>query len=76
MTHPAAGMVVMTSTERIRFGEPAATALAAEVEMLGARRVVLIASKSLADHTDEIAKIEAALGARHAATFTGVEPHV
>ncbi|WP_425089044.1 iron-containing alcohol dehydrogenase [Stappia sp.] len=76
MTHPAAGLVVMTSTERIRFGEPAATALAAEVGMLGAKRVVLIASTSLADRTDEIAKIEAALGARHAATFTGVEPHV
>lgn len=44
--------------------------------MLGAKRVVLIASKSLVENTDEITKIETALGARHAATFSGVEPHV
>ncbi|MEQ3672878.1 iron-containing alcohol dehydrogenase [Pseudophaeobacter sp.] len=71
-----AGMVGMTSTERVRFGEPAADALRAEAEMLGAERVVLIASKSLVENTDEITKIETALGARHAATFSGVEPHV
>ena len=71
-----AGMVGMTSTERVRFGEPAADALRAVAEMLGAERVVLIASKSLVENTDEITKIETALGARHAATFSGVEPHV
>ena len=76
MTQPKPGMVVMTSTERIRFGERTADALKAEAELLGASRVMLIASSSLASGTDEIAQVEVALGDRHAATFTGVEPHV
>lgn len=76
MTTPTPGSVVLTATERVVFGQPAAQAIAAEAEMLGARRVMLIASKSLAEDTDEIAAIEAALGDRHATTFTGVQPHV
>ncbi|EAQ04686.1 maleylacetate reductase [Pseudooceanicola batsensis HTCC2597] len=69
-------MVVMTSTERVRFGERAAASIAAEAEMMDAQRVVLIASRSLATGTDEITQVEQALGARHAATYSGVEPHV
>ena len=76
MTHPKPGNVVLTSTERVIFGEPAATAIAAEAARLGATRVMLITSASLASGTDEIARIEAALGDRHATTFTGVQPHV
>lgn len=69
------GAVVLTSTERVVFGQRAADALAAEAERLGARRVQLIASRSLAEGTDEIAQVETALGSRHAGTFTGVGPH-
>ncbi|MDX5358320.1 MAG: iron-containing alcohol dehydrogenase [Rhodobacterales bacterium] len=76
MTTPTPGTVVLTATERVTFGQPAAQAIAAEAATLGASRVMLIASKSLAENTDEIARIEQALGDRHAATFTGVAPHV
>ena len=76
MTKLNTGMVVMTSTERVRFGERAAQSIAAEAEMMDAKRVVIIASKSLCDKTDEITQVEKALGARHAATFSGIEPHV
>ncbi|MCE8009559.1 iron-containing alcohol dehydrogenase [Aestuariivita sp.] len=75
MTKPSQGSVVLTSTERVIFGQPAAHAIAAEAEAMGATRVMLIASTSLAETTPEIAAIEAALGSRHATTFTGVQPH-
>ena len=38
------GMVVLTSTERVRFGERAAQSLKAEAEMMDNKRVFLIAS--------------------------------
>jgi alcohol dehydrogenase class IV len=64
-----------TSTERVIFGRAAAEAIAGEAEMLGAERVFLLVSKTLANETDEISRIEAALGARHAATWSGIAPH-
>lgn len=76
MTTTKSGVVTLTATERVIFGQPAAEAIVAEVALIGASRVMLIASASLATNTDEIARIEAALGDRHAATFTGVAPHV
>lgn len=76
MTNVNTGMVVMTSTERVRFGDRAAKSVAAEAEMMDADRVVIIASESLRTETDEIELVEKALGPRHAATFSGIEPHV
>ena len=76
MTKSISGSVVLTATERVIFGQPAAEAIAAEAKTIGASRVMLIASASLAKNTDEIARIEAALGDHHAATFTGIAPHV
>lgn len=73
---PTNGSVILTSTERVIFGQPAAEAIAAEASRIDANRVMLIASQSLANNTDEISRIEKALGNRHAATFTGVSPHV
>lgn len=70
------GTVVLTGTERVILGRPAAEALAEEAARLGAERVVLIASRSLAEGTDEIEAIKAALGPRFAAVHTGVAPHV
>lgn len=75
MTLPQ-GAVALTSTERVIFGRPAAAAIAEEAERLGASRVVLIASKSLAEQTDEIDRIKSALGPRCAAVHTGIAPHV
>jgi alcohol dehydrogenase class IV len=68
--------VLLTATERVMLGMPAATAIAAEAERLGAARVFLLVSRHLAEATDEIRRIEAALGWRHAATHHGIRPHV
>jgi len=61
--------------ESVIYGKPAAEALREEAERLGARRVYLIASRTLNTTTDEIEKIRAALGDRHAVTFDGVPQH-
>lgn len=75
MTNVQSGQITLTATERVIFGQPAAEALAQEVKMLGAQRVLLITSETLRSKTDDIAKIENALGSDHAATFSGVPPH-
>ncbi len=67
--------VVLTATERVTLGVPAAAAVAAEAERLGAKRVFLLVSRFLAESTDEIRRIEAALGAAHAATHHGIRPN-
>lgn len=76
MTKTTQGNVVLTSTERVIFGQPVAEALAQEVALLGAKRVMLIVSESLRQNTQDIVQVEAALGASHAATFSGIAPHV
>ncbi|QIG94372.1 MULTISPECIES: iron-containing alcohol dehydrogenase [unclassified Bradyrhizobium] len=63
------------SMESVIYGRPAAEALREEAERLGAKRVYLIASRTLNTTTDEIEKIRKALGDRHAATFDGVPQH-
>ncbi len=62
-----ASTIVLTATERVTLGQPAAAALAAEAERLDARRVFILSGVSLNRQTDEIRRIEAALGHRHAA---------
>ena len=69
------GEMTLTSTQRVVFGKPAAEAIAAEAERIGAHRVFLLASGTMREKTDEITNIERALGARHAATFSGIRPH-
>ncbi|KRP89266.1 alcohol dehydrogenase [Bradyrhizobium pachyrhizi] len=61
--------------ESVIYGKPAAEALREEAERLDARRVYLIASRTLNTTTDEIGRIRQALGDRHAATFDGVPQH-
>ena len=48
--------------ESVIYGKPAAEALREEAERLGAKRVYLIASRTLNTTTDEIEKIRTALG--------------
>ncbi len=64
-----------TRTERVTMGVPTAEAIADQAEKMGCSKVFLLASTTLREHTDEIGKIEVALGARHAATFSGIAPH-
>jgi len=67
--------VVLTATERVTLGMPAAEAVAEESSNRGARKVFILASSHLNQKTDEIRRIEAALGSRHIATHDGIQPH-
>jgi len=70
-----AGSHQYPTMESVIYGKPAADALREEAERLGAKRVYLIASRTLNTATDEIEKIRKALGDRHAATLDGVPQH-
>lgn len=69
------GEVQCTALEKVVFGYPAATAIRSEAERLGARRVFLLVSRSLEEHTDEIVRIREALGDRFAGSFSGIPSH-
>lgn len=64
-----------TRTERVTMGVPAAEAIADHAGKMACRKIFLLASASLREGTDEILKIEAGLGARHAGTHSGIAPH-
>jgi alcohol dehydrogenase class IV len=55
--------------ERVVFGQPAAQAAAEEAARIGARRVFIVASRSLSRKTPAIKEIAQALGARYAGLF-------
>jgi maleylacetate reductase len=61
--------------DAVIYGKPAAEAVAAEVERIGARRVFVLASGTLARETAHVAAIEAALGSRFAGRFASVPAH-
>ena len=67
--------VILTATERVTVGQPAAQAIVEEATSRNCNRVFLLVGGSLRRETDEIARIEQALGSRHAATWDGVRPH-
>ena len=69
------GRVVFSQMDEVLFGQPAAAAVATEVERLGARRAFLMVSGTLNRETDEIAKIRDALGGRCAGLFDQMPPH-
>lgn len=69
-------MIPMTGLQRVHSGRPVAEALATEVELLGARRVFLVASRTLNTQTDEIQKIRSALGSKLVGVFDRTRPHV
>nr|AHZ45691.1 iron-containing alcohol dehyrdrogenase [uncultured bacterium] len=60
--------------ERLIYGTPAAQALAAEAERIGAKRVFLVVSGTMNRTTDEVEKVRAALGDRYAGTYDGIPP--
>lgn len=61
--------------ERVIWGRPAAEAVAAEAQRLGASRVMIVASGTLAHKTDVIAAIERGLGERFAGRFAECREH-
>lgn len=72
----AAGVFQVQAQERIVFGMPAGAAVVAEADRLGAARVCVTSTRSLAAKTDgPLQRIERALGARHAGTFSTISSH-
>ena len=69
------GRVVFGAMDEVVFGRPAAEAVAAQLDRLGARRAFLMVSGTLNRNTDEIEKIRSRLGSRCVATFDAMPPH-
>jgi maleylacetate reductase len=69
------GRVVFGTMDEVVFGTPAAEAIVAQMERLGAARAFLMVSGTLSRQTDAIEKIRKALGSRCAASFDAMPPH-
>jgi maleylacetate reductase len=69
------GSIVFTGMDRVLFGTPAAEAVAAEAERLGAQRVFLLASRTLARETGAVRAITTALGTRFAGLHDDMPAH-
>jgi maleylacetate reductase len=61
--------------DRVIFGTPASDALVAEVKRLKKRRVFLMVSHTLNTATEEIHKIQLALGERYAGLYDSIPQH-
>ena len=70
-----AGSFAYLPLERVVFGRPAADAATEEAARVGATRVFIVASKSLARNTPVIRTIAAALGPRYVGLFDGCVQH-
>ncbi len=69
------GRVVFGAMDEVVFGEPAAEAVVAQMDRLRTSRAFLMVSGTLRRETDEITKIERALGRRCAAIFDAMPQH-
>jgi maleylacetate reductase len=69
------GRVVFGAMDEVVFGHPAAEAIVAQMDRLGAARAFLMVSGTLNRQTGEIEKIRKALGSRCVATFDAMPPH-
>jgi maleylacetate reductase len=70
-----AGSYAYLPLERVVFGRPAAEAAVEEAARVGATRVFIVASKSLARKTPVIRAIAEALGSRYVGLFEGCVQH-
>jgi len=71
-----AGSFSVTQHERIVFGVPAGEAVAAEAERIGAKRVFVTSTRSLAQKENgPLQRMEKALGARHVGTYSTIRSH-
>jgi len=70
------GAFNITQHERIVFGVPAGEAVVAEAERIGARRVFVTSTRSLAQKENgPLQRLEKALGARHVGTHATIRSH-
>jgi len=72
----AQGEYVFLPQEKIIYGAGSLARLASEADRLECRRALVVTGRTLATQTPLIKKVEVALGARHAATYAGVQQHV
>ena len=70
-----AGEIVFTGMERVVFGRPAAEAVAEAADRLGAKRVFILAGKTLNRGTDAVRQIAGALGPRYAGFHDEMPAH-
>jgi maleylacetate reductase len=69
------GIYTMPKIERVVFGQSATEAVLLEAKRLNAQRVFMLVAGALARETDVPRRIAAALGARHASTWSGISAH-
>jgi maleylacetate reductase len=79
-TDPYAGLprrtIRVLPQERVVTGVPAADAVVAEIELVGAERVFVLTGRTLAGLDDgPVQRVVAARGARHAGTSTPIAAH-
>ncbi len=70
-----AGSYAYLPLERVVFGRPAGEAAIEEMARIGARRVFIVASKSLAGKTPVVATVADALGSHYVGLFDGCVQH-
>jgi len=68
--------IELSPLQRVYSGRPAAQALAEETERLGAQRVFIVSSNTLANKTEEIARLQHALGKKFVGIYDSIAPHV
>ena len=69
------GQMVFTRMERVIFGQPASASIVSEAQRFGAKRVFILASKSLNRETDAITEVATALGDRFAGVHDEMPSH-
>lgn len=69
------GSIAFTRLERVTYGAPVAEALLAAAERAGARRVFVMASRSLVARAEEIGAVTEALGDRLCGVYSGMPAH-
>ncbi len=72
---PLKGLYTYLPQERVVFGEPAADAVVSELDRLGSKRALIIASKSLAANGPTVTAVQNAIDERCAGLFTGCAAH-
>ncbi|MCG3189836.1 MAG: Maleylacetate reductase [Burkholderiaceae bacterium] len=70
-----AGSIRLTAPAQVVYGRPCAEVLAEEAARRDVRRVFVLSTRSLAQGTDEVERIESTLGPRFAASFDAVPAH-
>jgi alcohol dehydrogenase class IV len=69
------GEYTVLPLEKVYYGAGSLARLPEEVDRLGGRRALIVTGHSLSTQTDLIHDVERLLGARHAATFSGIRQH-